>query len=143
MFYLSVTGRVNINGKMFHIAGIFGPLISAIIIKWQFEGRAGVVNLLKKAGRIKCNTGLYIFTILIFPLISIVSLIIQYSFDIKEIDLGAFRDIWSLAVLFIIMLLFAPVGEEFGWRGFLLEEYQEEFSILKSSVLVGLAWGSD
>lgn len=34
-----------------------------------------------------------------------------------------------------------PLGEELGWRAFLLPEMQKKHSILKSGFLVGLIWG--
>ena len=35
----------------------------------------------------------------------------------------------------------AGVGEELGWRGFALTHLQGKYSALKSSLLIGLAWG--
>jgi len=39
------------------------------------------------------------------------------------------------------MLLFAPIGEEFGWRGFMLERLQKKWSPLKAGIIIGLVWG--
>lgn len=38
-------------------------------------------------------------------------------------------------------LIRGPLGEEIGWRGFVLNELQKKFSQLKSAIIVGLAWG--
>lgn len=33
-----------------------------------------------------------------------------------------------------------PLGEEFGWRGFLLKHFLSEWSILKSGLVLGVIW---
>ena len=35
-----------------------------------------------------------------------------------------------------------PLGEELGWRGFLLPEFQNLFSPVKSSLIIGVIWAS-
>ncbi|WP_313893923.1 CPBP family intramembrane glutamic endopeptidase [Psychrobacillus sp.] len=47
----------------------------------------------------------------------------------------------SLLILFGYNLILGPLGEELGWRGFVLNELQKRFSPLKSAIFVGLAWG--
>ncbi len=38
-------------------------------------------------------------------------------------------------------LIRGPLGEELGWRGFVLNELQKKFSPLKSAIIIGVAWG--
>lgn len=47
----------------------------------------------------------------------------------------------SLLILFGYNLILGPLGEELGWRGFVLNDLQKRFSPLKSAIIVGLAWG--
>ncbi len=39
------------------------------------------------------------------------------------------------------VLISGPLGEELGWRAFLLTEVQKKYSLLKSGLIVGLIWG--
>lgn len=41
----------------------------------------------------------------------------------------------------LFTLLIVGIGEETGWRGWLLPELQKRFSPLISSLLLGVAWG--
>ena len=140
--FLSVTGKIFANEKIFHIAGVFGPLIGSIAISLMYGGKKEAYNLLRKGLKLKIQFKWYLWVIFLFPAISFVSILIQHNFDIGKIDFSAFHNIGNLLVLFIIMLLFAPIGEEFGWRGFLLEEFQKKFSPLFSSIAVGIIWGT-
>lgn len=45
-----------------------------------------------------------------------------------------------LAGFLIFDALLGPVGEELGWRGFMLPRLQQRFSALTSSLIVGLVW---
>jgi membrane protease YdiL (CAAX protease family) len=42
----------------------------------------------------------------------------------------------------LVPFLFGPLGEEFGWRGFLLPRFVEEFSVLPACLLVGIIWSA-
>lgn len=47
----------------------------------------------------------------------------------------------SLLIVFGYNVILGPLGEELGWRGFVLNELQKKFSPLKSAIIVGVAWG--
>ena len=46
----------------------------------------------------------------------------------------------SLLVMFFDSLIRGPLGEELGWRGFLQNELNKRFPLLKSSLIVGVIW---
>jgi uncharacterized protein len=49
---------------------------------------------------------------------------------------------WSILLfLFGYNLILGPLGEELGWRGFVLNELQKRFSPIKSAIIIGLLWG--
>ncbi len=50
---------------------------------------------------------------------------------------------WALFVLrsTLFTLLVVAVGEEIGWRGWMLPELQKRYSPLRSSIILGLVWG--
>nr|WP_275583713.1 CPBP family intramembrane glutamic endopeptidase [Priestia taiwanensis] len=43
--------------------------------------------------------------------------------------------------VFIHMLLGGPLGEELGWRSYVLTDLQQTCSPLKSAIIVGILWG--
>ena len=57
---------------------------------------------------------------------------------VGEIQPAAIADYWSKAGL--ALLLTGPLGEEAGWRGFLLPRLLERHTSLGASLLLGLIW---
>ncbi|WP_245809013.1 CPBP family intramembrane glutamic endopeptidase [Shouchella patagoniensis] len=47
----------------------------------------------------------------------------------------------SLFLLFGYNFILGPLGEELGWRGFVLNELQKRVSPLKSALIIGILWG--
>ena len=45
-----------------------------------------------------------------------------------------------LVVTFFTQLIYGPIGEELGWRAYILTELQTKYSPLKSTVIVWLIW---
>ena len=89
--------------------------------------------------RVKVTTVLYIFFIQMFVLVG--SLIVTskiWNVPIYEQVTSSWP---TLLLLFGYNLIQGPLGEELGWRGFVLNELQKKFSPLKSAIIVGMAWG--
>ncbi len=47
----------------------------------------------------------------------------------------------TLLIMFGYNLILGPLGEELGWRGFLFNELRKDFNLVKSAIIVGVAWG--
>ena len=89
--------------------------------------------------RVKVSIVFYV--LLIQLLVLIATLIITstvWNVPIQE-QLTASKT--TLLMLFGYNLIQGPLGEEIGWRGFILNELQKKFSPLKSTMIVGVAWG--
>ena len=122
------------------LIGAYGPSIAAIIVQGVLDKKQ-LRSLLKKLIKVKTGWRLILFVlivpILLYVLAYVVAAII-YNGDLKVHWLLGFSNIpfWFLAAL-----PFGPMGEELGWRGFLLPKLLEKYSIIKSTLFVGLAWG--
>ena len=61
------------------------------------------------------------------------------AYPLAETEIRVWAPFLLRAVLFIFLVV--TIGEEAGWRGYLLPELQKRFSPLIASVLLGITWG--
>ena len=122
------------------LIGAYGPTISAIVIQYVLDKKK-LINLFRSLIKIKSSINLILF-ILIIPILFYSA---AYVFSIIMFD-GNLDFNWKMGVSnipfwFLAALPFGPMGEELGWRGFMLPKLLDKHSVLKSTFLVGLAWG--
>ena len=119
--------------------GVYGPTISAFITKGIFDGFRGILDLIKKLFIWKTSPLIYL-TIVFLPIVISATAIGFYSLfygNIGRFDTSAFK---MIPLIVWAGLRAGPLGEEMGWRGFLLPELQHRFSPFKSSLIIGLIW---
>ena len=121
---------------------VFGPSIAGVIMIAVTSGKAGLHDLGQRA--LRWRVGFMWWAIALFS----TGLIIFFSIAINVALLGGgfpdfaiFRQKWYLAPLFFaITLIGGPLGEEFGWRGFALQNLQSKYSPIVASVIIGIVW---
>ena len=59
----------------------------------------------------------------------------------KPLNSLTFINIGSVFSVFVITLTAGPLGEELGWRGYALGEFQKRYSPLGAALILGLLWG--
>ena len=91
--------------------------------------------------KFRAGIGFYLFIIL-FPILSymLAYLVSAILFD-GDLTFSVSAGLLSIPFWFLVALPFGPMGEELGWRGFMLPKLLEKFSVVKSTILIGLAWG--
>jgi len=121
--------------------GTFGPAIAALILTAFAGGIKGIKKLLRKILVWKVSIGFYIFSLTGTAVIIFAALSIYRIFGgtvVNENDPGQW---YLIPVIFLYVLFLSVLGEEFGWRGYLLPRLQRKMSALWSSIVVGLIWG--
>lgn len=118
--------------------GVYGPSIGAMVIS-LIESRTTFSLLLKKFlnFRIPLKT---LLLIVFLPIGFVMMGIGIYGIQGGEIGPIEFKGIYSIPAILIAGIYAGPLGEELGWRGFLLPELQKKFSPLKSSLIIGIIW---
>ncbi|NHJ38855.1 MAG: CPBP family intramembrane metalloprotease [Asgard group archaeon] len=129
------------SGLIFGGFATFGPTISAIIVIGIINGSKGIKDLLKKGIKTDFKKIWLIPIFLLLPLTAGIAFgisILIFGFTIGD---GYYN--WALVinVVFIAFFIGGPLGEEFGWRGFILDPLQNKFGSLGASLLLGFIWG--
>jgi membrane protease YdiL (CAAX protease family) len=119
----------------------YTPALAAVATAWALSGRAGLAALWKRLAKWRLAPWLYALALL-GPLgASLVALLgARLSGTVAPFAPGAV----ALPKLVIVFLFFAlvdgPLGEEIGWRGFLLPKLLERRGPLVASLVVGVVW---
>jgi membrane protease YdiL (CAAX protease family) len=119
------------------ILGGLAPSLAAIAVAWTLSGRAGVASLLAPLVRWRVAPAWYAFALLTAPAVTFVIVALQ------AMVIGGDRvvDIGALIPVLLIWPLMAGLGEEIGWRGFLLPHLQPRLGVLPTALVIGAIWG--
>jgi membrane protease YdiL (CAAX protease family) len=118
----------------------YGPTIAAIIITAVTGGRRELGDLLRRLVHWRVHPSWYATALLLpvalFGIPVLLMIAAGISVDVTEPFPWA-----MLPAMFAIRTIFAgPLGEELGWRGFLLPILRKRHGALAASLLIGLVW---
>ena len=112
-----------------------------IVMFRRIYPKANLINYVKKqfSERVKASTAFCVILLqfaIFFGSLLIISIM-------QDVPLKAtVTTSWiTLLILFGDNLIRGPLGEQIGWRGFVLTELQKTFNPLKSAIIVGVVWG--
>ena len=118
-------------------------MIAALLVIFLEEGKDGVKKLLKRGLDFRFGRAWYLVVFLLFPVLIGGGLLLAVLTGEPTPELTALANPITIPIAFVyILLLGGPLQEEFGWRGYALERFQEKWNALVSSIVVGLVWGA-
>lgn len=122
----------------YFFVGIYGPTIGAMIVSIMDSKSAFLKLLLKFLNfKIPIKTLLLAFFL---PILFVASGITVFAVIGGEIGPFDIKGIYSIPTILLAGIYAGPLGEELGWRGFLLPELQKTFSPTKSALIIGVIW---
>lgn len=115
------------------------PAVSAVVLTYASDSLLGIRNLLRKLKPLKNCLWLYVIT----PIANI--LILAFIIEISTSDtvfshLFTIEFIATYTSLLIFQFIVVGIGEEIGWRGYLLDNSLKYFSYVKSIFVVFTVW---
>jgi membrane protease YdiL (CAAX protease family) len=119
---------------------VFGPAIAAFILIGRESGRAGVGRLLRRAIDARFNKVWLLPTILVMPVIGLLTVGILVLLGEEWPDWTAPTAVIALGTTFYILFLGGGL-EEFGWRGYALDRMQNGKNAVVASLVLGFFWG--
>jgi len=123
----------------------FGSLLSALIVTWITGRKVGLKDLMKRMTKWRVRPIWAAVAILSVWILYLVSSFIIVLMGQPWPDLSIFGQVLYMPYLtflgaWLLWIFTYGIGEETGWRGFLLPHLQTRFSALTSSLILGLIW---
>ncbi len=118
----------------------FGPSLAAVWVVYFAFGYEGVKHLLLKVVQWRASPWLYLFAVSLPPVILLGSFtILGYGYNLGD------TSVRLLGITFLIQLSIhaffgGGMGEELGWRGFMLIQLLKSHSPLVASVIITVFW---
>lgn len=118
----------------------YGPTIAAVVVAWWVGGRSGLDELWRRLRAWRLPARLYGLALGI-PLAA-VSLVVMYAAWVEPSRLApaTVNPVKVIALFFVFIVVDGPLGEEIGWRGYLLPRLLEIVQPMTASLVIGVVW---
>lgn len=116
------------------------PAIIAIIFILLTKGQDGLNKLFKHFYVSRENYKWIILSILV-PIVAVSASYIVYSIVYDGSVKLPVVDKLSVYLYYLVGIIIGSIGEEVGWRGFMLPHLQSKYKPLVSSLILGFFWG--
>lgn len=120
---------------------VFGPMVAAIVVTAQEDGRAGLRSLLGRVVRWRVAPIWYAVAILGPLALTLGAIGLHVVLGGQPPGLGLLVGALPTLVIYVAyMTLTVALGEEVGWRGYALPALQARYSALVASLILGVMW---
>jgi len=119
--------------------GAYTPSLLGIALTYAYHKKQGVKALFKSAFSVRIGTVSLLAALGAGPLLYALATAgyVSMGGDLGAVNYGLLP--W-IPVVFVVPVIFGPLAEEFGWRGFALPQLDPKNQVLASSLLLGVVW---
>jgi uncharacterized protein len=122
--------------------GALSASLAAVVLV-LIEGRQGGLRELLGRGLI-WRVGARWWAVALFFMVipTLVALYLYHLLGGPAVDWRGLKPLYTVIPIFVFLTVVAGIGEEFGWRGFLLPRLQTRHNALVSALIVGVVWAT-
>jgi membrane protease YdiL (CAAX protease family) len=131
----------NQESRLLLIAGTFGPTSVALLLTGLNKGWNGLKELLRRLLIWRVNIFWYLFSFFATMLVVMASIGIHVAMGGAVPQFNDPRQIYLVIPVFAYVLFLSVLGEEIGWRGYVLPRLQHKYGALVASLIIGVMWG--
>jgi len=131
------TPSLSLRGVLLDLGFTLGPTLAAFLITAITQGRAGIVQLLRRYVLWRVGLRWYLLVLLGVPVLLLIA-VLPLPGALSALRLPALTFWPTYLLIYLLFLVFeGPLGEEPGWRGFALPRSGP----LVGTLLLGALWG--
>lgn len=140
IWLLALSGfDLKLSNEILIVIGTFTPSVVGLFMEYIINGRKSLIKLAKAIVNPKIVLKWYVYIFGVMPTIMVLSYIVLRLVG-KTVPKSEFS-VYAIPIVFIyILFLMGPLGEEAGWRGFLLRRMIIVWRPFYGSVVLGLIW---
>ncbi len=127
-------------GLILFLLGGLSPSISGVIMTWRMKGRAGLRDLWKRFTQFNIGITWYLIILVIPMMVQVVRMVVFTLRGGSFVRPEFLEQPVNLIPMIIILFIFGPLSEEFGWRGFAQDRIQARWGKIQGSLILGLVW---
>jgi uncharacterized protein len=137
-WFTAVFGGLNSRAPMFYLA-VWAPNIAALAVTALISGWSGITELFARLIRWRVRPWVWIAALGFHPALMLVVELIGLSFG-DPLPTTANWHILAAGLVYLPLIALGPLGEELGWRGFLLPRLLDRMKPLSAAMIVGAIW---
>lgn len=124
---------------LWFFVGAYAPSLMGIALTYVYERGQGIKILFKRAVNFKVGAVPVLAAIATGPALYIVATVLYVAAggNLGAVNYGLLP--W-IPVVFVVPVIFGPLAEEFGWRGFALPLLDHKNKVIAASLIVGVVW---
>lgn len=122
--------------------GALSASLAAVVLVVVEGRKGGLRELLGRALIWRVDLRWWAFALFFAIVPSVAALYLYDLLGGPPVDWSGLQPLYTVVPLFIFLTIAAGIGEEFGWRGFLLPRLQARHNALVSGLIVGAAWAT-
>ena len=128
--------------EVFFLVAAFSASLAGVILTAIASGKAGLREMFRRLLIWRAGVGWWAFAVFALGLMYLGGILLAAIFTGSALEIPLAQPLYMFFPL-LIMQFFTDsgLGEELGWRGFLLPRMQARYNALVSSLIVGTLWG--
>ena len=125
--------------SMFLLIAAYSASLAGVILTAIVSGKAGLREMFRRLLIWRVGIGWWAFALIAFGLMFLGGTVLAALFSGSPLHVNLNQPLYMIVPMIILQFFFdSGLGEELGWRGFLLPRLQVRHSALVSSLILGI-----
>ncbi len=140
-YFWSAAAWVPGSRDLYLVLGGLGPSLVGLVLIFLLDGEGGVRRVLSKMLPGDVHPFWFLFSPFGALAIALPGILFSVYLGGEGYVLGDLSTVYQVVVSFVAVFAFSVVGEEIGWRGFILPRLQRDAVAAVSGIVLGAVWG--